>query len=240
VSLPRDLERMAEFITAHAIKLVVVDPLMAYLGGDVDAHKDQDVRRVLRPLSKLAGKLDVVVLLVRHLNKLSGGPALYRGGSSIGITGAARASLIVGRDPNQDRHVLAMNKLNLGPKPRSLAYRLEGADMACRIVWEPEPCDLHPDQILGHGPARTVGRPPDARTVAMTFLRDLLADGPVTTALMIRLAAEAGIADATLKRARADLGVEPYRDGGVYYVRLPGHGSTTNIDPPPDDDEETG
>lgn len=251
VMLPGDLRRVAKFIEDNGVRLVVVDPLMAFLGSDTDAHKDQDVRRVLRPLSQLADKLRIVVLLVRHLNKLSGGPALYRGGSSIGITGAARASLICGRDPNEDRFVVAMNKLNVGPKPPSLAYRLQSAGMASRVVWDGE-VELRPDQILGHGPPtgepgqqRRKGRPPDALREARQFLADLLSGGPVETAEMKRRAKELLIADATLDRARADLGVEPYRDGKTYFVKLPpGHkhsdGAAAEPDAFPDlNDDET-
>lgn len=228
VVLPRDLDRVEGFIRDNGVRLVVVDPLMAFLGADTDAHKDQDVRRVLRPLAQLADRLHVVVLLVRHLNKLSGGPALYRGGSSIGITGAARASLLCGRDPETDRFVVSMNKLNVGPKPTSLAYRLEGAGLASRVVWDGE-CDLRPDQILGHGPPRAGepgqkpqrGRPPVAIAEAKQFLADLLSGGRVETREVMRLAAERQIAPATLDRARAELGVMPSREGKTYFMALP-------------------
>lgn len=248
VILPGDLKRLADRIATLGVRLVVVDPLMAYLSSETDAHKDQDVRRCLRPLAALAEQLRITVLLVRHLNKLSGGPALYRGGSSIGITGAARASLIVGRDPEQDRHVLAMNKINVAPKPPSLAYRLEGRGMACRVVWGEE-VDYRADQILGHGgPPRGEpgqgrgtgpGRPPTARDKARTFLADLLAGGPVLTAEVFRRAEAAGISPATLTRARADLGVVPEREGhDTYYMKLPD--ATHNmIDPPTNRDGET-
>src|SRR5262249_37177825 len=231
VVLPRDLDRMADFITGHGVRLVVVDPLMAFLSQDTDSHKDQDVRRCLRPLARLADGLRIVVLLVRHLNKLSGGPALYRGGSSIGITGAARSSLIVGRDPLEARLVLAMNKPNLGPWPPSLAYHIEGAGLASRIVWEGE-VDLRADQILGHGPAPKAGRPPDALETAKAFLLALLVQGPCRTAYMQQQATDRGISQSTLDRARADLGVEPYREGNVYFVRL----SHTSDRPAPEDD----
>lgn len=246
VSLPRDLERVADFIARRAVKLVVIDPLMAYLGGEYDAHKDQDVRRCLRPMHKLAERLGIVVLLVRHLNKLSAGPALYRGGSSIGITGAARASLIVGRDPMGDRHVLAMNKINVGPKPKALAYRLEAAGMACKVEWDGE-CELRADQILGHGapapcgPAK-LGRPASALEAAKHFLSLLLVHGPVETAEMQRRAKARGIASATLDRARADLGVVPYREGKTYFVRLPptSDGAAAADDLPWDENHDNG
>src|SRR6478736_8115672 len=104
----------------------------------------------MRPLRDFAERHGVTVLLLRHLNKLNGGAALYRGGGSIGITGAARASLIVGRDPqNPARHVLAMNKINRGPRPPALAFTIEPDRGVSRIGWE-GPCDLTCDDILWH------------------------------------------------------------------------------------------
>lgn len=220
VQLPYDLEEMVETIRTHRVKLAVVDPLMAFLGGEFDAHKDQDVRRCLRPLSKLAEDLDIVILLLRHLNKLSGGPALYRGGSSIGISGAARASLIVGRDPDpaQDRHVLAMNKCNLTKRPESLAYTIEAAGMGSRIVWQ-GPVDLGPNDILGHGgaPAKR-----SDRQTTQTWLSALLADGPVSVEEIEEEAHNAGHGWRTVEKAKKDLGVRSKRDSEAWSWELPG------------------
>ncbi len=187
VVLPKDLHLMAEFIRSKGVRLVIVDPLMAFLAADCDAHKDQDVRRCLRPLSKLADSLDIVILLLRHLNKLSGGPALYRGGSSIGITGSARTSLIVGRDPEaDDRYILCMNKTNIGPRPTALAYHIEGAGYTSRIVWEGE-CGLYPDQILGHGGSEDrLG----GLDLARAWLKEILAKGALPAADALRAGAQ--------------------------------------------------
>src|SRR5207248_5812233 len=135
------------------IRLVIVDPFSAFLGSEYDAHKDQDIRRALYRLAAFAEETDVALVLVRHLNKLNGGAALYRGGGSIAILGAARAALIVGRDRAEptDR-VLAMNKSNLGPIPLSLRYVVErvGGAGITRIGWKGE-CELTPADILWHG-----------------------------------------------------------------------------------------
>ena len=61
---------------------------MAALPASVDAHKDQHVRRLLTPLGAMAGRTSAAVLVVRHLNKMSGGfdpaavQAWFRGESS--------------------------------------------------------------------------------------------------------------------------------------------------------------
>ncbi len=76
----------------------VVDPLTAYLGAEVNAHRDTDIRRALFPLGRLAEETGAAVLVVRHLNKGGSSNPLYRGGGSIGIIGAARSGLLVAKD----------------------------------------------------------------------------------------------------------------------------------------------
>src|SRR5918997_427133 len=98
VSLTQDLDAIEAAIGRVGAALVVIDPLMAFLTGKTDSHKDQDIRRGLAPLAALAERKGAAVLLVRHLNKSAGGNALYRGGGSIGIIGAARAGLVVAPD----------------------------------------------------------------------------------------------------------------------------------------------
>src|SRR5262249_61214174 len=106
-------------------RLVVVDVLAAYLSGQVDSYRDADVRRALHPLARLAEETGSVVLVLRHLSKSGGTNALYRGGGSIGIIGAARVGLLAAIDPEDDgRRVLAVTKSNLAAIPSALAYRL--------------------------------------------------------------------------------------------------------------------
>ena len=90
VELPGDLPIVERIIREHRVVLVVIDPLMAYLSGTVNSFRDQDVRRALHPLAQLAETTGATFVVVRHLNKSAGGKAMYRGGGSIGIGGAAR------------------------------------------------------------------------------------------------------------------------------------------------------
>jgi hypothetical protein len=206
--LPWDLDLVEDRIKETGTVLVIVDPFSAFLGSEFDAHKDQDIRRCLHQLALLAHRSRVTILLVRHLNKLSGGPALYRGGGSIAITGAARAAMVVGRDPDEPtRHVLAMNKSNLGPHPRSLAYRIEqaGPDVT-RIEWEGE-TDLLPADILWHAQGRSPGRPDDQVTEAEEFLATALANGPVAVTKLEKDAKAAGMSWRTVQRAKSNLKV---------------------------------
>ncbi|MDP6582331.1 MAG: AAA family ATPase, partial [Vicinamibacterales bacterium] len=113
-SVPGDLGAIEVAIQRVDARLVIIDPLMAYLGGEVNSHRDQDVRRALAPIAQLAERTGVAVLIIRHLNKDQGGKAIYRGGGSIGISGAARSVLLVAEDPDDlDRRILVPVKANL-------------------------------------------------------------------------------------------------------------------------------
>jgi hypothetical protein len=138
-SLPRDVDRIEEIITTYGMRLVVIDVLVAYVAGKVDSHRDQDVRGVLHRLAAMAERTGATVVLIRHLRKAHGGNALYAGGGSIGIVGAARAAYLAARDPeDEERRILATAKSNLGPEAPSLAYRLVGDAQydAARIAWQ--------------------------------------------------------------------------------------------------------
>ena len=72
-----------------------------------------------------------------RLNKAAGTQALYRGGGSIDIFGAARLGLLVAQDPvDETVRILAPVKNNLSTPALALRFRLEttpGSDEA-RVV----------------------------------------------------------------------------------------------------------
>lgn len=141
VTLPLHLPALKAAIDYAGACLVIVDPFTAYLDGQVNSRIDHDVRRAIAPLARLAEEMCVAIILVRHLNKTAGGPAIYRGGGSIGLIGAARAGLLVAQDPDDEtpdspRRVLAVVKSNLAARPQSMNFSVVGGDNgASRIEW---------------------------------------------------------------------------------------------------------
>ena len=214
-SLPRDLPRIEEVVVEHGVRLVVVDVLMAYLNGRVDAHRDQDVRGVLHQLAAMAERTGCCVILLRHLNKAGGASPLYRGGGSIGIVGAARAAFLVARDPEDpERRIFAVTKLNIGVEPPSLAYRLVDApEHGCaRVKWEDGP--------TGHTAAGLLTTPGtederDERDEVTRWLVDHLADkgGQAAAGDVLNAAGRDGFARRTVQRARKRAGVRSSKDG---------------------------
>lgn len=136
LEIPADLDLIRRGIARVGARLLVIDPLMAFLPPEADAHKDQHVRRALAPLAKLAEETGVAIVLIRHMNK-GGGSPLYRGGGSIGIVGAARSAMVVApHTEDEELVVLAPTKNNLAEKTPSLAFATrEAANGAVRIEW---------------------------------------------------------------------------------------------------------
>jgi hypothetical protein len=210
LSIPEDLALIEKGIRRVGAHLVVVDPLMAFLSGDTNSHRDQDVRRALAPLAGLAERTGAAMLVIRHLNKAAANNPLYRGGGSIGIIGAARMAFVVGKDPqDENRRVLASTKNNLAMPPASLMFGLEEAESgSVRVNW------LGTSEVS----AKDILATPqdhehtDARSEAVEFLNEVLADGPVPAKQVIEEADDTGITEKTLRRAKNLLNVIVYRE----------------------------
>jgi len=207
--LPADLDVLKATCRDVDADLLVIDPLLAHLAGEVNTFKDGDVRSALAPVQAFAEEAGLALVVVRHLTKASAGAnPLYRGQASIGIIGAARLALAFGEDPdNEDQLVLAPNKINLGKRPPSLALRLEDCpdvpDVA-RVEWqgtsECSASDLFSTQAGGDRR--------DQRTEqAEAFLKEVLAEGPRRSTEVHDLREERGISRNTFYRAKDNLGV---------------------------------
>lgn len=210
--LPLDVPALRELVERIDAAMIVIDPLMAYLGSAVNSWRDQDARRALAPLATMADETGAAVVVVRHLNKAQSANALYRGGGSIGIIGAARCGLLLAADPDDaERRILAPTKSNLARPPASLAFRLvpvAGSDVA-RVQYEGD--SSHTASALLAVPGDDDER--SERNETADWLRDELAAGPVAAKEILRAARDAGIAERTLRRAKAGLRVRSEREG---------------------------
>lgn len=219
--LPGDLAHVRTAALDVDARLIIIDPLTAYLGAEIDAHRDAEVRQALAPLADLAATTGAAVLCVRHFNKSRGGSALHRGSGSIAFSGAARSVLAVGRDPNDpERRILASVKCNLAPPAESLGWELVSAGSVARIRWLGS-SQVAADQLVDQQPVD------DGRAIdrASELLEEVLADGPRPVSEVRRALAGSGIAWRTLQRARGALGVLLSRPGGVPTWRMPYHAS---------------
>jgi hypothetical protein len=226
LSIPEDLPLIEKGIRRVGAGLLIVDPLMAFLSGDTNSYRDQDVRRALAPFAGLAERTGAAVLVIRHLNKAAANNPLYRGGGSIGIIGAARTAFVVGKDPqDENRRVLAPTKNNLAMPPKSLIFGLEEAERgSVKVNWLGQ-SEVSAKDLLATSQEQEHA---DARSEAVEFLNEVLTDGPVAAKQVKEEAKDAGISERTLARAKKEERIMSYREGetgergkGQWFWKLP-------------------
>jgi hypothetical protein len=221
-TFPQDCPLLRDAIQESGARLVIADPLLAFLSARAYGMNDQTVRRALAPLAHAAEETQSTMLLVRHLTKGGNGrQAIYRGSGSMAIIGSARTAFLVARDPHQaDLRLFACTKNNLVSPPSTLSYRIRSGPNDQAVIDWAGPVDLTADELV-QGP----GRPSEALPRAVRFLQELLTPGPQSADNVYRQSRAAGIADRTLCRAKASLGIlsaESRTDGcNIWYWSLP-------------------
>lgn len=210
IFFPYEIPALEELIRARSADLVVIDPIMAFLPPEVAANLDQLVRRGLGPLAALAARTDCAILMVRHLRKTGSVRAVHRGQGSMGIIAAARTGLLAARHPDDPaRGVLAVTKTNVAGGVPSLGYRIK-SDASNRPVVEWTGAVSLSADGLGESPEA----PLRMRDRAVAWLHAELSRGPRRATELYAAAAEAGIPERTLNRAKADLGGKSHRLSG--------------------------
>jgi RecA-family ATPase len=172
------------------------------------AASDPRVRRLLRALERLAAKHGCAIVLVRHLNKGSGRPALYRGTGLLAFTAVCRLGWLVARDPaDPSRRVLAEMASNLAPPQPSLAFRLVShADSGQPLVEWLGPSTWGREELLAWRGLRA-----ERRARAAVLLKDLLKDGPRQSADVWQAARAHHLSRSTVRRAKGDVNVQCQR-----------------------------
>ena len=97
VQLTLSDERIEKAIVENNAKLVIIDPIQAYLGADVDMNRANEVRPIFMRLGQVAQRTGCAILLIGHLNKAAGMQSLQRGLGSIDIAAAVRSVMFIGK-----------------------------------------------------------------------------------------------------------------------------------------------
>ena len=218
-SLDTDIARLEATVVATGVKHLLFDPLNAYL-PKVNTWKDSDIRSALRPLVSLAEKYGLTILVIIHLNKKSDGPAIGRVMGSMGNVALARASYLIGKDPeNPARRFFVKHKFNLGPPPPALAFTvaqivLDGVKdpkgnpvFASTITWETNPVAVTAEQVLK--PPKPEKDTKQDRAIAL--IRSMVKDGPRLAEEIDQAVRDLGISERTLKNAKAESGAQPIK-----------------------------
>ena len=216
-NLERDMAALSmKLAELGDVAAVVIDPITAYL-GDVDSHRNAEVRALLAPLSELAAQHGTAIVGVSHLNKSAGTQVLMRVTGSLAFVAAARAAYLVAQDPdNPARRFFLPMKNNIGPDSTGLAFSIEGASVqsavgpleTSRVVWDSEPVTTTADEVM-----RTeIPEHASALREAEEWLGETLNE-PRPATEVFRMAADAGISRKTLTRASQSLRIVKEKTG---------------------------
>ena len=206
-------ERIRQAMEKTRAKLLVLDPLQAYLGAEVDMHRANEVRPILKRLGSVAEQMGCAVVLIRHLNKMQGQKTGHRGMGSVDFQAAARSVLLVGRTKEDPQlRIVVPDKSSLAPEGESIAFTL---DPEQGFQWKGY-CAYNAEELLG-GSTKQV----QTKTMqAEETLRNLL-DKPAPAEEILRRITAAGISERTLMTAKKNLGVLSEKRGGQWFWRLP-------------------
>ncbi len=189
--------RIGEAIEKTHAQLMILDPMQAYLGEKVDMNRANEVRNVMKGLTKVASQTGCAIVLVGHLNKSQSINSAQRGLGSMDFRAAARSVLLVGRLKNdRDIRVMVHDKSSLAPEGNSRAFSLQNGTLHWQKGYE----NLTADELLG-GAARG-----NKVALAEDLIRKQLAGGhPVLANEIYQIAKDAGISRRTVEMAKRNM-----------------------------------
>ena len=205
-------ERLEKAIVRTKARMLILDPIQAYLGGGMDMNRANEARDMTKKLGALAEKYQCAIVLIGHMNKAAGNKAAYRGMGSIDFFAVARSVLLVGRvegEPNIRAVVQIKNNLAAFGHPKAFALSENG------FQWLGD-YEITADEVLG-------GIAPKANKMeqAKRLLRELaLTTDAIQSNEIFDMADEKGISKRTLENAKRELGIRARKINNSWYWEL--------------------
>ena len=201
-----DVEQLEDEIGRWDARFVLLDPVIALVGAARDINKANETREFMKQLAGVAERTHSAICLIHHMNKATGGRALYRSVGSIDFVAAVRSVLMAGHDPDdRDRCAIAHIKCNLAPLRKSVGYSIGEFGLS----WTGD-SDLTAERMC-EVPDRKKAA---SRDDAGEFLLQLLANTPMSSDDVIEFGAAQGYSRSTLFRAKRDLAGRIKAEGG--------------------------
>ena len=202
-------ERLEEAIKLTNAKLLILDPIQAYLGAGTDINRANEARDMTKKLGALAEKYKCAVLLIGHMNKASGTKASYRGIGSIDFFAVARSVLLVGRiEGEESLRAVVQIKNNLAAFGNSKAFEL--SEEGFRWIGD---YDISADEVLG-GIAPKANKLDQAKRLLLE-----LAEGTnrMQSKDIFEIAKEEEISKRTLENAKRELNINAKKINNTWY-----------------------
>ena len=204
-------EKIRRAIADFNAKLLVIDPVQAYL-GDADISNATGMRKMLRQLAIWASLYDCAIVLIGHLNKKESTKDLYRSLGSIDLIAAARSVLQISTSDEDGVMVMHHVKSSLAPKGRDIFFAIDS--QRC-IQWLDREIDDCPDEY----------KPPpkmSKQAQAAETLRVMLEAEPMKASEVQAMFSRVDISERTLLAVKKEMGIRSIKRDGVWYWQLPG------------------
>jgi hypothetical protein len=192
--------------------LIIIDPIVAYIGAGTDMNQANKVRAPMQRLQILAAKFKCAVVVVRHLNKGNGSKAIYRGQGSIDFVASVRSVFLAVTDPeNPTDRALHHTKCNLGELIAPLGYTIENTDDDVGVLkWTGAP-KFKLENALTH---QTLSQDEaDDQNDAVSFLLAILTEGEQSVSDIKKAAEKCSISYKQLRTAKKKLDVQIRYEG---------------------------
>jgi len=206
--------RIETAINETGARLLVLDPLQAYLGENSEMNRADGIRPMLKQLTSIADRTGCAVVVIGHMNKASGSKGIYRGLGSIDITAAARSVLLVGRIKNNPAvRVMLQLKNSLAEEGMPIAFEIND-DSSVRWIGE---YDITADELLnGEEPLNDRNK----FSEAVDKLEKMLDDGEVPCSRIYRVMNNMGIGKRSVDRAKKQLNIKSIKRADGWYWSL--------------------
>jgi len=206
--------RLESAIIETGARMLVLDPLQAYLGENGEFYRADGIRPMLKQLAAVAERTRCAVVIIGHMNKSSGAKGLYRGLGSIDITAAARSVLLVGRTKhNPQIRVVAQIKNSLAHEGAAIAFEINDNS---GIRWIGK-YDISVEELL----LGTVTLDDENKTeLAERILRDALLTGETLCGDLYARCSAQGISKRTVDQAKKQLGIKSIKRTDGWYWTL--------------------
>ena len=209
IGLTLDDERIRQAIIEFRPRLVVIDPIQAYLGSDSDLQIAGRARKLMQRLGMWASVYDCAIVLIGHLNKKEGTKGLYRSLGSIDVVAAARSVLQVERDAEKsDIRIVRQIKNSLAPSDGEIKFSIT-AEQGFKWL----ECEIKPDPSAE--PETPVFESKSEK--AAYLIKKLLSGGDMRSREIYMRMSDEGISRRTAENTKKELGIRSYRKMRQWY-----------------------
>ena len=214
--LTLDDERIELAVKTTGAKLLVLDPIQAFIGKNGNMQSAVRMRETMTKLANIAEEYACAIVLVGHMTKSNSGKSIYRGLGSIDIAAAARSVLLVARDKDEPykRYMLPI-KSSLAPEGEPIAFALD-KNVICIDTRQAEQVksEININELA-------VGQRVSAKKdIAINYLHTMLAESDMASVKIFEEMDRYGFSKRTVQEAKKEAGIQAYKKGNAWYWHM--------------------